>query len=245
MQQLHSRHDSGAGASVPHYTLRTWVSCSASFWSKTGAGAAGTLKLGWKQHSVGVRSLHTYSAPPSYEWDSHREWKGSSSKGKHLTVMPDIFILWINLHQIITDADWQSRYAEGDSFHWLSKIKKRISLYKACMQMTRGKRVTTQEEGAFNLGEITKGGQKTALDAGMPLGGTMPLLCWKGRLSWCVGQLETGGFCGGGSKHNNLHLKCCQLSEQDKQLSQIWQQYDCGVMSCFYWELQQTLCWIH
>lgn len=48
-------------------------------------------------------------------------------------------------------------------------------------------------------------------------GAAMLLLCWKGLLSCGVGQLETGGLSGGGSRHNKPSMKCFQLREKDEQ----------------------------
>lgn len=52
-----------------------------------------------------------------------------------------------------------------------------------------------------------KGRRKTALDGRMPLGRLCCYYVWKGLLSCCVGQLETGGLSGGGSRHNNPSIK--------------------------------------
>lgn len=54
-----------------------------------------------------------------------------------------------------------------------------------------------KREETFNLGEITKGGRKTALDDGMPLGQLCCYYVGRGRLSCGVGQLETRGWSGG------------------------------------------------
>lgn len=84
------------------------------------------------------------------------------------------------------------------------------------------------KEPTFNLGMRTERKRKDSSgwqDA--PGGAAMPLLCWKGLPSCGVGQLETGGLSGGGSRHNNPSATGSQLrgggGGEDEQTSRIRQ----------------------
>lgn len=92
MQQLDCRQDGGAGASVPCYTLRQWVSLYSELFRQE-QELQEHLHL---DENTTVRGgftacIYTTVLPP-WEWGGgHMEGRGLLSKGKLVT--PEIFIL--------------------------------------------------------------------------------------------------------------------------------------------------------
>lgn len=206
MQQLNCRQDSRAGASVPCYTLRQWVSLYGELLFRQERELQEHLHLD-ENTTVGWGGLQlAYTPQRCHPWErggGHKEEKGLSSKGK--LVMPEIFMLWINLHQINAATHWQSRYPEGDRFH-------RVLRWEFGVSADSRKHESIIVSFSFSLRNMISGGddeggnwaitkaniqsrrdnkRKTKDSSGWQdaPGAAMLLLCWKGLLSCGVGQL--------------------------------------------------------
>lgn len=88
MQQLDCRQDSGAGASVPCYTLRQWVSLYGELLFRQEQELQEHLHLA---ENTTARGVYTTVLPSWERGGGHMDGKGLSSKGKLAT--PEIFIL--------------------------------------------------------------------------------------------------------------------------------------------------------
>lgn len=92
MRQLNCRQDSGAGASVPCYTLRHWVSLYSKLLFRQEQELQEHLHL---DENITVRGVYTpiyTTVLPSWEQGGgHMEGKGLSAKGELVTL--EIFIL--------------------------------------------------------------------------------------------------------------------------------------------------------
>lgn len=153
---------------------------------QTGAGAAGALTLGWKHHSEGGLQLaYTQTTVlPSWERRGHMEGKGVIVQGETCharnvhamnkftsnqcchSLIEQIYLEetgFIECQMRICNKRRQSQawVRHYVPFHLASEIWSAV--------MMRGK-LGNHKEPTFNLGEITKGGRKTALDGRMPLG---------------------------------------------------------------------------
>lgn len=192
MQQLNSRHDSGAGASVPCCTLRQWVSlCSERLFRQEQE----------QQEHLHLDENTTVRGGGEGGMVVTRKGKGLSSKGKlHARNFHTMnkFTSNQHCHSLIERISWRRWVSstfrdKGENLQWVQTVQ---SVYPSfCLfhsvqviwsvVMMRGETGQSQREKTFNLGEITKGRTKDSSGWQDAPGATMLLLCWKGAAERC------------------------------------------------------------